>query len=337
MQKQQDRDLLMNKFITSLCLIILLSGNASRAMDSKSVKLGLKLFEAARDGKLLKVKILLAFGANANEKNANGWTPLIVAAYAGHEAVCRLLIEKNAVVNVQDDKGITPLAYAANGHEAVCRLLIEKHANVDSRSNDRWTPLFFASYNGFEGACRLLIRRNATIDYRDNRGVSVLSYAVRHNLEAISKLLIDAQLGRPKAAAFTFLGIVRKRKKNLPCAMQYDVAKIIARMVFGAEVDQNAKQSVIAQINEASYSRIAYQLLQYVEQQINTRATQPAGAPQTNENVAIAAAPINLQPIHADNAASPSLARDHKVLPQAEVVSLLMRVVFLIFFYSVAC
>jgi hypothetical protein len=45
--KQQDRDLLMNKFITSLCLIALLFGSPSRAMDSKSVKLGEKLILAA--------------------------------------------------------------------------------------------------------------------------------------------------------------------------------------------------------------------------------------------------------------------------------------------------
>jgi hypothetical protein len=341
----------MNKFITLLCLLTLLFGSTSRTMDSKSAKLNYKLIEAAGYGRLLKVKMLLVLGASVDACDKDGFTSLMAAAYCGHEAVCRKLIEKKATVDARRHDGQTPLALAANGHEAVCRLLIEKRANVDNRAKMGWTPLISASYHGLETICRLLVRRNATIDLLDNQGLCALSYAVSNGHEAVSKFLIDAQLRRFKTAAFVFLGIVRKRKQNLPCAMQYDVAKIIAGRISSAGVGQKEKESVITQIQAAYYSRIKYQLLEYVEQQMKTLGTRPARAPQINKDLALAAAPINAQPILAGNAATHStgnfvpgvwytradlVCRDREMSPEAEVINLLMRVIFLILFYSIA-
>ena len=54
-------------------------------------------------------------------------TPLLWAAKNAHEAVVRLLIERNVNINVKDEYGYTPLTWAAmNGHQAVVRLLIER-------------------------------------------------------------------------------------------------------------------------------------------------------------------------------------------------------------------
>jgi hypothetical protein len=204
----------MHKFITSLCIIALLFSTASRAMDSKSAK----LLEAAQDGKLLKVKMLLAFGANVNAKDSHGNTSLMLAATYGHEAVCRLLIEKNAKVNGKDNFGLTPLHHA-----------------IQHRQKE---------------VCELLNKNNASLDEKDIYGRTPLKIALVDDNEAASKFLIRAQLGRLNAPIITFLGIVRKRKKNLSCEIQYDVAKMIARMIFDPGAVRTEKLNIKAEIDK---------------------------------------------------------------------------------------
>ncbi|KAH7218863.1 ankyrin repeat-containing domain protein [Fusarium oxysporum] len=82
-------------------------------------------FDIARWPKAV-VRFLLrvAGKANLNTKDMNGWTPLLWAARAGHEAVVRLLLDWGARIEAADKWGRTPLLLAAEfGHEAVVRLL----------------------------------------------------------------------------------------------------------------------------------------------------------------------------------------------------------------------
>jgi ankyrin repeat protein len=260
----------MSKFIKFFCLIALLFGSASHAMDSKSGKLGRELIGAVRDGKLLKVKMLLAFGA-VDLRGDDGFTALFYAAAKGYEDMCRLLIEKKATVDLKDNDGRTPLMIASlNGYESVCRFLIEKNAAVDEKNNYGWTPLMYAARFGHQDLCRLLIKKNVTVDVKDNFGWTPLCHAAEHDDMGICQLLINAQLRRPKAAMITFLGIVRKRKKNLPCEIQYDVAKMIACMVFGAGAIQKEKQNIIAQIKKFASEYQKEVFLKYVKQQLKS-------------------------------------------------------------------
>jgi hypothetical protein len=74
---------------------------------------------------------------------------------------------------------------------------------------------------------------------------------------------------KSKAAIATFLGIVRKRSYHLPCHMQYDVAKLIARQAF--ESVQQDKQLVVEQINEVFSLEKRTRLLEHLNRQMNVR------------------------------------------------------------------
>ena len=123
-----------------------------------------------------------------------GQTLLHWAASEGHEAVVRLLLEKDRVnPNFKDNDGCTPLFRAAsNGHETVVRLLLaENKVNPNFKDNNDQTPLIKAAINGHEAVVRLLLAKNGVnLNFKDTRGCTALWWAALNGHEAVVKLLI---------------------------------------------------------------------------------------------------------------------------------------------------
>jgi hypothetical protein len=75
------------------------------------------------------VKLPLEKGAESEDRDNSGRTPLSWTATKGYRAVVELLLEKGAKLEAKDDDGRTPLSWAAEkGHEAIVKLLLEKGA-----------------------------------------------------------------------------------------------------------------------------------------------------------------------------------------------------------------
>src|SRR5262249_16271317 len=72
-----------------------------------------KLLKAAKSGTLEEIKILLDCGAQVDETEEDGWTPLHIATAGGHKEVVQLLIERGANVDAANKSGLTPLYAAA--------------------------------------------------------------------------------------------------------------------------------------------------------------------------------------------------------------------------------
>jgi ankyrin repeat protein len=107
--------------------------------------------DAAKEGDLAKVKSLIAEGSDVNVKDEKGSTPLHFAAYLGYKDVAELLILKGANVNAADKTGAIPLHFAARrGHKDLVELLILKGANVNEmlltiESGLHWAGLFIGA------------------------------------------------------------------------------------------------------------------------------------------------------------------------------------------------
>ena len=74
------------------------------------------------------IELLIAKGADVNEKGKYGRTPLHEAATYGHKEVAELLIAEGADVNAKDKWGMTPLHWAARKDRARVRLA-RRHRN----------------------------------------------------------------------------------------------------------------------------------------------------------------------------------------------------------------
>jgi ankyrin repeat protein len=63
---------------------------------------------------------------------------------------------------------------AENGHEAVIKLLLEKNADLESKDKNGQTPLLLAAENGHKAVIKLLLEKNADLEYKDKGVVKLL-------------------------------------------------------------------------------------------------------------------------------------------------------------------
>lgn len=106
------------------------------------------VIEAVMGGSLEKVKAVVAGGARLDAVDANGYTALHWAAFKGHAAMARHLIERGAPVNQQDKAGYTPLMLAClQDHPAVVAVLLKAHVDPTIRSKEGLNAADYAESN----------------------------------------------------------------------------------------------------------------------------------------------------------------------------------------------
>lgn len=106
------------------------------------------IYEASREGDVATVREILSKNRFfVNLKHANGWTPLLCAAFGGHSAVVQLLLEDPEInLNIQTREGETPVIVAASrGHIDVVRILVESGADLSIADKHGTTALIAAS------------------------------------------------------------------------------------------------------------------------------------------------------------------------------------------------
>jgi len=122
-----------------------------------------------------------------------GWTCLMAAAANGHLAICRLLLDKGALLEAKSIFHMTPLNLAATrGHIEIVRLLCDRGADVEAQDLFGTRPLHSAAWPGHISVVKELIEeRNAEINERNNNGETVLGLARRSNKHDIAAYLIS--------------------------------------------------------------------------------------------------------------------------------------------------
>ncbi|WP_353289188.1 ankyrin repeat domain-containing protein [Wolbachia endosymbiont (group A) of Paraperithous gnathaulax] len=155
-------------------------------------KLDKYLFSAIERKDIRKVSDFLDGGANIEAKGINNQTPLCVASCKGNLYVLRLLLSRNAKVNVQDDSRKTPLHYAAReGHSDVAELLLGRGTMIDAEDCFGMAPLHYAAYHNRKNMVSFLIKQDAKIEAVDKEAKTPLHYAAGKGHLDVAELLLD--------------------------------------------------------------------------------------------------------------------------------------------------
>lgn len=158
----------------------------------------LDIFEASAVGNLDAIRASVQRAPrDIHGYSADGFTPLHLAAFFGHEAAVRLLLDCGARVDAitRNDLENTPLhAAAAGGHYDVCAVLIQRATPVNARQEGGFTALHAAAQQGNMPLARLLLANGADVSIETDEGKTAADTAYEFEHDEIASYL------RPDAA-----------------------------------------------------------------------------------------------------------------------------------------
>ncbi|XP_054631968.1 ankyrin repeat domain-containing protein 27 isoform X2 [Dunckerocampus dactyliophorus] len=126
-----------------------------------------------------------------NSCNADGFTPLHVAAMHGHVELTALLVRHGASVNGRTNQKATPLHLASrNSHVQVVVFLLECNAKLNKKDQYGNTALIHACLCGNLDTATALIQSQALVNVANNQGNTALHEAVRGRHPALVELLL---------------------------------------------------------------------------------------------------------------------------------------------------
>lgn len=136
---------------------------------------------------------LIESGADVNEAQGDGTTPLQWAAYRVDPELAALLLDEGAEPDARNSYGASPLGEAAKtGSLEIVELLLEAGADPEAPNGDGQTALMLASRSGSTAIAHLLIERGADVNALESwRGQSALMWAADGGFPEIVDLLID--------------------------------------------------------------------------------------------------------------------------------------------------
>jgi len=153
------------------------------------------------------VRFLVEQGANVNDENYNGKTPLIMAVEHNAKDIIKFLIEEGADVNAKDGQWETPLMFAVEPYKylEISLFLVEQGADVNAKNVRGETPLIIATKGDnicnaegtiiltppSEETLNLLISEGADVNAKTEERITPLMYAARMGNIKILQLLIE--------------------------------------------------------------------------------------------------------------------------------------------------
>jgi uncharacterized protein len=159
---------------------------------------GTDLDRAVRSGDSRGVLAAIEAGADIQQGNAHGITPLMAAARASQAEVAELLVDRGARVRARDKRGFTALHYAAqNGMTATVGLLLDRGAAINAPAGTgRYTALHLAVIASHDRTAGLLVERGADLAQRNAQGFTALEIAASRQEYDLAAALQDADAKR---------------------------------------------------------------------------------------------------------------------------------------------
>ncbi|KAG9137578.1 hypothetical protein Leryth_019769 [Lithospermum erythrorhizon] len=202
-----------------------LQSDITSHIANQEAELALKVNNAAYNADLQQLKSLIRAGADPNNKDYDGRSPLHLAASRGFEDIVLYLIQERVQNSTKDNFGTTPLLEAVkNGHDRVASLLVKHGASLmiddtgsflctvvtkgdsdfmrrllahgvdpNSKDYDQRSPLHVAASQGSFQMAKLLVQAGASVLLKDRWGHTPVQEAVNSGNKIIIKLLEESK------------------------------------------------------------------------------------------------------------------------------------------------
>ncbi|MGV3545831.1 MAG: ankyrin repeat domain-containing protein [Pedobacter sp.] len=155
----------------------------------------LTIFDACAIGKFDEVTLLVFKNPRAvNEYSADGFTPLGLACYFGHEEIARFLVLKGAEVNLPSKNGfnVFPIHSAvANNNYGIVKMLLDAGAYPNVCQKSGVAPLHSAAQLGNIEMIILLLEHGAEVTLRMEGGKLPADLAAEKGFAEIAEILRD--------------------------------------------------------------------------------------------------------------------------------------------------
>lgn len=187
------------------------------ALNAQTIPQGATpVYFACAFGKLESLQRLLEAGANPNLSLQNGWTPIEIAAYNGHESIvetlchygvqqtlytyCALnnisqvqeMVKSPEDANLSGPNGIPPLCFSVhNSRMEISQYLLDKGADPNYKTKEGFSPMFAAVASHDKGMVAFLLDNGADIGIQDGKGFIPLHRAAQMGDAAMVDFLLE--------------------------------------------------------------------------------------------------------------------------------------------------
>ena len=171
----------MKKSLLLLPILFLSSCSVASDMDNSPVEqTQTSIIEAVKNGKYDLVEAELKRGVDANSKDQNNKSLLLIATEANDLKMAGLLTDYKADVNQQDNRQDSPFLLAgASGHTELVKLFLTKGARFDIFNRYNGTALIPACERGHVDVVKMLSNtKDFPIDHVNRLGWTALMEAV---------------------------------------------------------------------------------------------------------------------------------------------------------------
>jgi len=135
---------------------------------------------------------LPSININLND-NLVGLTPLCAASKAGDRKLVKMLLRRNAVIDMLDtaDEQAPIHVAAREGHDDIVACLLAQGASVNQRDGRGRTALMLSATGGHAGLVELLVLHGAGLEDADKESITPLTNAIIHGHCEIAQFLLS--------------------------------------------------------------------------------------------------------------------------------------------------